>query len=229
MMETIYTIPINEAYDLKQGCPLCKLAADLDQSSLEFIMGPAMMEPDVRIEVNRLGFCAGHYMKMLNMRNRLSLALMLESHLCQIEEELKKESPDRKRFFTAGGNGANISKTAKSCFICLRVERFFTQYLKNIVYLWDREPEFRDKFLAQQYYCFEHYGRLLEYSETALSVKRGVLFSGDMRTVELNWLGKTKELISAFCRSFDYRYSESELGDAKDAVERAIDFLSGSR
>ena len=65
MKETIYTIPINDAYDVKCGCPICTIEKKLETESLEYIMGAAMMEPDVRLETNRLGlrqkrFCADH-------------------------------------------------------------------------------------------------------------------------------------------------------------------------
>ena len=56
MKETIYTIPINEAFEAKCGCPLCTLRRKLERDSVEYIMGAAMMEPDVRIETNKRGF-----------------------------------------------------------------------------------------------------------------------------------------------------------------------------
>ena len=71
----------HEAFDEKQGCPLCRLRQKLENQSLSYIMGAAMMEPDIRIVTNQLGFCREHFHKMLGMGNRLSLALMLDSHL----------------------------------------------------------------------------------------------------------------------------------------------------
>ena len=68
-MEQIYTIPVNEAFDLAKEkalgegaektpiCPLCHLRETLNEGELERILGAAMMEPDVRIETNREGFC----------------------------------------------------------------------------------------------------------------------------------------------------------------------------
>lgn len=56
MAEQLYTIPINEAFDVKEGCPLCRLRHQLEEQSLSYIMGAAMMEPDVRIVTNQLGF-----------------------------------------------------------------------------------------------------------------------------------------------------------------------------
>ena len=38
-------------------------------------------------------------------------------------------------------------------------------------------------------------------------------------------LESLKEDVSWFCKKFDYRYDQEPWGDAKDAVERSIDFL----
>ena len=76
MAEQLYTIPINEAFEQYEGCPLCRLRAKLEKQSLNYIMGAAMMEPDIRIVTNRLGFCRNHFHQMLDMGNRLSFALI---------------------------------------------------------------------------------------------------------------------------------------------------------
>ena len=90
MKEAIYTIPISEVFEPKDGCPLCRLRDILEQRCLEYIMGAAMMEPDIRVETNRLGFCKDHYFMMLGRKNRLSIALMLQSHLDGLLGEVAK-------------------------------------------------------------------------------------------------------------------------------------------
>ena len=93
MLETIYTIPVNEAFEAglqeeTQNCPFCRLYEKLQTIELDTILGAAMMEPDVRIKTNEEGFCQDHYQMMLHAKNKLGLALMLESHLEQLKKEL---------------------------------------------------------------------------------------------------------------------------------------------
>lgn len=88
MQDSIYTIPVSEVFDPKCGCPICAMRNMLENRCIEYIMGAAMMEPDVRIETNKTGFCKEHFDKMLKARNRLSLALMLESHLAEVREKI---------------------------------------------------------------------------------------------------------------------------------------------
>jgi len=72
MKERIYTIPINEAFDQDSECPLCICERKLENDALEYTLGPAMMEPDSRIETNRTGFCNLHFTKLYNLQqNRL--------------------------------------------------------------------------------------------------------------------------------------------------------------
>ena len=81
MRESILTIPISEILEPREGCPICRMRDMLEQRTVEYIMGAAMMEPDVRQDTNRLGFCFTHYQQLMMQNNRLSLGLMLNSHL----------------------------------------------------------------------------------------------------------------------------------------------------
>ena len=57
MRESIYTIPLNDVFGEQDGCPICRMRKMLEGRCIEYIMGAAMMEPDVRVETNRWGFC----------------------------------------------------------------------------------------------------------------------------------------------------------------------------
>ncbi len=95
MRESILTIPVTDIFEPKCGCPICRLRDTLEQRTVEYIMGAAMMEPDVRMETNKLGFCKTHFEQMRACKNRLSLALMLQSHL----QDMQKHIFTRKKMF----------------------------------------------------------------------------------------------------------------------------------
>ena len=71
MKETIYTIPITLAFEEKSGCPVCRLKRDLIQSSLDYATGAAMMEPDVREQMNQQGFAVITMMTCLACKRAL--------------------------------------------------------------------------------------------------------------------------------------------------------------
>lgn len=222
MIEKIYTIPVNEAFDLYEDCPICALYKKLEEIELDTILGAAMMEPDIRIETNRQGFCGKHFDIMFGMKNRLSLALIIESHL---SHNIIK---------TIKGGLLNLSKKNKklekqktTCYVCGKVENFLQKMLETTALLWEREPEFREKLLNQKYFCIPHYSALLYAGEYTLSKKPYAEFADNCQEVMIKYSEKLLEDVSWFVKKFDYRYQDEPWGNSKDAVERAIKFLSG--
>ena len=88
LKEQIYTIPVNEAYDTDCECPLCELQKKLELETLDYTLGAAMMEPDFRENSNKTGFCRHHFSILFDMPNKLPLALVLDTHLEEIREQL---------------------------------------------------------------------------------------------------------------------------------------------
>ena len=72
MREDICSIPINDIFGPKDGCPFCRMRDMLEDRMATYITGAAMMEPDVRVETNRLGFCKTHFDQILQRGSRLS-------------------------------------------------------------------------------------------------------------------------------------------------------------
>ena len=91
MRDDICTIPVSEGFEEKDGCPLCRMRAIAEKRVIDYIMGAAMMEPDVRLNTNELGFCRDHFDQMTKAGNRLSLALILDSHLQEIDKTIFAE------------------------------------------------------------------------------------------------------------------------------------------
>ena len=88
MRDDICTIPVSEVFEENDGCPICRMYNTVQERIIEYIMGAAMMEPDIRMVTNKVGFCEKHYRKMLGKKGRLQLALMLESHIDEINREV---------------------------------------------------------------------------------------------------------------------------------------------
>ena len=225
-MEQIYTIPINEAFeagaaDKKCGCPMCALYRKLEENQLDTVLGGAMMEPAVRIKTNEEGFCKHHYDMLLGMKNRLSMALTLESHLFQLQKELSPSG-------IAGlfANPINrVEKLEGSCYVCARVDYHFGKMAEVVVGLWKSDPDFPAKFNAQPYFCLPHYRMLVDTAKKALGKKDFAEFEKQASTIVNTYLDKLAEDVSWFCKKFDYRYENEPWYDSKDAIERAVVFL----
>ena len=231
-MEQIYMIPVNEAFDegMKEGnctCPFCMLYEKLEKKELEIALGPAMMEPTTRMETNEKGFCKTHFEKMLKMNNKLSLALILESHIDTVKGKLKGNFLSK----ITGAQAKKDLKTTKAldstCHICQKVDYHFFRMLDTAIYLYSTDPKFRPKLQGQTHFCLPHYQKVIELANDKLDKRKFKEFYEDISTVENNYFEKILKDVSWFCKKFDYRYDSEPWYDSKDAVERAIALLSG--
>ncbi len=226
-MEKIYTIPVNEAFDRSAedkscGCPFCLLYNMLEQNEIDAILGAAMMEPDIRMETNKKGFCKEHFDIMFGYKNRLGLALILESHL---GENRAAAFPKGLSSLVGGNHAKKLSEMSHSCYVCDKIEYHFSRMLDTAVLLYAEEEDFRKKFAKQPYFCLPHYARMVEYAKNKLHKKLYPDFEKTAKAIEEGYYAELNEDISWFCKKFDYRYEDEPWKNSKDAVERAIKFL----
>ncbi len=232
-MEQIYTIPVNEAFEEsamagEQLCPFCRMYNKLERDELDLILGASMMEPDVRIKTNELGFCPDHLEMMFRRSKRLPLALMMESHLDHVAKEISGNMSSLFIGKTADSAQKKLAKLEHSCYVCERIEYNFSRMIETAALLWQNDPAFRDKASAVPCYCLRHYGAFISAAKIRLSKKEFAEFYSSVCAVETKYFDKLREDVSWFCKKFDYRYENEPWGDAKDAPERARDFLSGT-
>ncbi len=225
-MEQIYTIPINEAFeagaaDKTCGCPICSIYRKLEENELDTVLGGAMMEPDVRIKTNELGFCKTHYDMLLGMKNRLAMALTLESHLDTLKKDL---SPNALAALFAKP-AARVDKLQGTCYICGKVDYHFERIMDTVVAMWKSDEEFSKKYAAQPYFCLPHYKLLLDAAKNGLSKRDYTDFEKQTSAIVKDYLEELSGDVSWFCRKFDYRYENEPWYNAKDSVERAVVFL----
>lgn len=229
-MEQIYTIPVNEAFEATEadpalGCPFCRLYNKLEKDELDLILGASMMEPDIRKKTNELGFCREHFKKMIARPKRLPLALILESHLAEQYDNLGRGAT------FAGRAGENAARTLgalqSSCYICSRIEYNFTRMLETAALLWETDSDFRRKEAAQPFYCMPHFASFVAAAKSRLGRRDFADFYKVVSEKEGAFFEELQNDVSWFVKKFDYRYDAEPWGNAKDAPERAIAFLTG--
>ncbi len=241
MKETIYTIPINEAYEVDCECPLCHLEKQLEQEAVEYALGPAMMEPDFRINSNDKGFCNRHFDAMFHSEKKLPLALMLDTHLEEVQNKLdgfsalKDSLKDKnKGLFKKSTTLDKISplkdmceSLQKTCVVCEKVEHTMTRYIDTLLYMWAKDDEFKIKFENSKGVCMKHFNMLLNRATEELKDSDAKAFIIALIEKETKELARIKEDIHKFTLKFDYRNRDMEWGTAKDAPIRTIEKLSG--
>ena len=228
MRSDICSIPVAEVFEPKDGCPLCRMRDMLEERVLEYIMGAAMMEPDVRIETNKKGFCFTHYKMMLNRRNRLSVALMMESHLAQIQRQVFGEG---KPFFlqsTASGKAKAGDKLGATCFVCEQIETAMASLVRNAMILYENDRDFRNLFAGQESFCLPHYSMIVEAADKNLPKKYRVMCKEAATEIARRAIDQLHADVKHFCDMYDYRNNtpDADWGNSKDSLERTTAFLT---
>lgn len=241
MKEKIYTIPINEAYETDCECPLCKLEAQLESDGIDYALGAAMMEPDYRVESNSVGYCNKHFGMMFAKPNKLSLALVLDTHLAEIREKLGKMekkaegmSKGKSSIFKRSANGETISEISgqlkqiqDGCMVCNKINHTMERYADVLLYMWANDAQFKAKFDKSKGVCLKHMQLLLETSKKSLNDKQAGMFAAELLKKQIGELERIQEDIHKFTLKFDYRYTNMEWGTAQDAPVRTIEKISG--
>ena len=225
MRYDITNIPVAEVFEEGDGCPICRLRNILEKRAVEYITGAAMMEPDIRIETNKKGFCHTHYRQILGQRNRLSVALMMESHLEEMEKQI------------FGGNlllGKNAKKQAKDarqklegCYICDQMEDAMTKMLATVCRTYEGQKEFRQLFEQQDCLCLPHFAALVESAAGNMSKREQPYFAKAAATLARKYMTDLRADVHHFCGMYDHRNAgNNDWGNSKDSIERGVWFLT---
>ncbi len=223
MRENIYTIPITEVFEPRDGCPFCRLYDILEERAIEYIMGAAMMEPDVRLMTNKLGFCQKHLTMMIPRKNRLSIALMLETHL----DEIMNRFIDEKNF---DKKGSKLKESVSdSCFVCKEVEEAVATTIKNAVTRYAQDPEFAKLYQEQPGFCIKHYEMLCSVAHIQIGKKLAVPFIRVTTDMAKIYAQGIRDNVHEFVISFDYRNSGKPISEkASVSVEEAARYCTSS-
>jgi len=224
MKENICTIPVNEVIEKKCGCPLCQIYNAIEERAVEFILGDAMMEPDVRVTTNHTGFCHKHLSQMLSKNKRLPMAIMLETHLQEIEENL---IPNRS-YSKSKAKKADGIKT--QCYVCDLIEDNYNRTVDTLFKLYKEDKAFRELFASQQYICLPHYSELILKAQKSLPIGLRGQFSNVCVDLTKKRVSTLRKQLSDFRDSYDYLNNGKPVPfDSVGSIERTIEFLTSEK
>jgi len=235
MKEHIYTIPINDSFRKDCECPICEFLKEEERKLIDYTLGPSMMEPDERIRSNKTGFCNHHFSMLLNHENKLSLALVLETHLSEIrkimDEDIDTINSRKKSVFKKDDILPKITdkytQIENSCVICNKLNDITDNFIDNVIFLYKKEDEFKKKFEASKGFCIPHFTLLLSRAKNNLSGKNLSDFYSVLYKIELEHLSRIQEDITWFTKKFDFRFANEDWKTSRDAVIRTTEKISG--
>ena len=243
----IDTIPVWDAMRLDGECFLCALERKTELAEADRFLGASVMEPDIRVRVNRQGFCRTHHAMFFSMSNRLGHALMLESHHEETARQMHGALEQMKKAAAAGAAaplgklsraGAQAAKDmaaaaeslrrmAGSCILCESVRENMERYLHTVFHLYHTDSEFRRCLTAGKGVCLPHLADLMRVAPQELGAKELAAFVEEMSRNQEQQEARIQEDISWFIRKFDHRFADQPWKNSKDAVPRTVNRLRG--
>lgn len=235
MKEHIYTIPINDAFDTDCECPICHFIRNEESKLMDYTLGASMMEPDERQRSNASGYCKHHFSMLLEQPNKLSLALILESHLAEIRNCIENNEAvftnTKKSFFKKDNSTEDafkkIEKFNNGCVICDKLNDIEEKFIDNIIELYKKEDEFKTKFIDSKGFCIPHFTALIKYAYKVLSGDKLTEFYKIIFEIEKENLARVQEDITWFTKKFDFRFAKDDWKNSRDAVPRTTEKVIG--
>ena len=239
MKETIYTIPLNEAFETEDECPFCSLERQTEHRTIKYVLGPgaSYMEPDVRLATDREGFCGAHFKKMYDYGNSLGSALIMQTYFVSMFEEMVNEmehfqTPGKRSLFGKKGNSEESSlvtwarKKQSTCFICNKLEYNMTRYYATF-FLMIKDGSFRRKVEQSKGFCMRHFLKLMETAPQELPNDQRQWFYNTVFLLMRANLARVKGDLDWFIEKFDHRNAGADWKNSKDAVSRTMQKLQG--
>lgn len=244
MKDNIYTIPLTDALKSDQECPFCFIHQNMEDDAIDFMLGSAYMADNIREETNALGFCGNHYKLLYDHGNRLGLAMILHTHLLELQKDLApllkgnnpKQTASKLSMFSkklspkpsnqAGESNNLISeyiyKNDANCYVCNKIDSDMARYLDTFFFIWKRDPKFLDLVKGCKGFCLPHFAALLNLAPLKLSGQSLKDFYELVIPLTQDNLNRIEEELSWFIDKFDYRNKEAPWKNSKDALPRSI-------
>lgn len=244
MKETLYTIPLMDAFRSGDECPFCAIERKLEQDALDYILGSASayMQSDIREKTNKLGFCRAHYKAMFQYGNTLGNAIMLSSYFKEMNADLakklsgakpgkpslfkrKKAEPEEESSNTALSQW--IRAREQDCFVCQKQKETYKRYLDTFFMMVRTDTEFYKLMKQSKGFCLHHFATIIGEADQRLNGRQLEDFYKDVFALMTESMNRIDGELDWFIDKFDYRNRDADWKTSRDAVQRAMQKLTG--
>lgn len=236
MKYRLETIPVWQAVEEHSMCPICTLADRLETQYTSFYVGDSVMTPEIRVTVNKRGFCPRHFQQMIEAGNKLGLSLMTATHIEALREKL---SADKSVLARLAGRVrpravreyyrrvAHMRSRQADCLVCERMDHTMRNYAYTLARLHCDDDSFKEALRATGGVCLEHLPLICEVVRDALARGERKEFLNALYDLVDEDLSSIHSALGEFADRFDYRNSEPVTDELRAAVPKAIAKITG--
>ncbi|OQY40473.1 MAG: hypothetical protein B6229_01595 [Spirochaetaceae bacterium 4572_7] len=120
-----------------------------------------------------------------------------------------------------------IESKDSECMICDRINNTMKRYIFTTVYLWKKNPEFKEFFMKSKGFCLPHTTLITDMASEILSGVELGEFVQDIIELEKKNLIRLEEEILYFTQKFSQENDDKPWNGTKDAHYRTIQKLTG--
>ena len=190
----------------------------------------------MRAVTDSKGFCRGHYKKLYDYGNSLGNALVMQTYMVGLQEQLEAqlvefEMPAKKGLFSKKPTEELpllqwVRQKNSTCFLCDKVNYNMRRYYETFFHL-IKEAEFRKKVENSNGFCMHHFEKLLEAAGDHLQNGQIEWFYTTVNRLMQENLARVQQDLDWFVDKFDYRNASAPWKNSKDAVSRSMQKLKG--
>lgn len=214
-VESIHKAPVYEAFSAKCGCPVCRIYDRYERNAITVLMEEGVMDYNIRVKTNSLGFCDRHMDMICNGSDTLSASLMFTTY---VEKHLEAVLAGK----SVGELKREYGRVLDGCYICDTVDKLMNEVAEFISVLY-KEREFQKLFRAQELFCARHTAMLLGHVKLSGRDKRA--YFEDIKRINSDYARKTLDKLKAYSTSFDYRNAGRSVKDVKDCNKDVLKLL----
>ena len=228
------TIPVWDGLKEDSECFLCSLMKKAEEDGIRYYLSSAVMTPEVRVEMNRYGFCPHHSALLAEGGKPQSLALAMDTYY----EENKRIFTPLIEKIQGAGNARKAEKAAealfeaahsreKGCLICSRMEERLLRYCYTVASLWRDDQDFRKALNESKGFCLHHTEALIKTAKEALSGDDLGGFIKDMAVLLQKNLDRVQHDDWWMTQKYKSENKDKPWNGAEDAQKRAVYKLIG--
>jgi len=233
MKYEIDTIPVWDAVRAATECPLCLLEKRSRQAAVRYYLGPSVMVPEIRLQVNDTGFRPENLRLLSKDPNKLGLALISHTRLKTLRGRWETKTKDlrdaksakiKEKVFAA----ADFLRNEESrCLIETKIEADLERYAFTLLHLWLKDKDFRPAWTASAGTCLHHAPRLLDRAAEQLAGGDLAAFAAEFVGILDRALVRVENDVLAFTQTFDSTQSREINGQPQGALDRALQKMAG--
>lgn len=240
MKETLYTIPLTDAFMADTECPFCYIERAVEQDLMDYVLGSgsSYMESDTREQTDKDGFCREHFKKMFDYGNTLGNAWILKTHYQKLHQELQQQIKQYKpnkvtlmqKVKKQGGDNsmsAWVAQVDSSCYICNRFETTYERYLDTFFFMYKKDQDLENMLKKSKGFCLHHFGDLCERGELSLNDTQKATFYPLIFSIMEENFKRLSDDVSWMVEKFDYRNKDADWRQSKDAIQRGMQKIKG--